>query len=382
MSLLAWLAAAGLGLLSLMWFVLVAAAGRWGREHRLDPAAQPGAARPSVSVCVPARNEAGRIGPCVEAARASDYEPLEVVVVDDRSDDATASEARGAAGGDERVRVVDGSPPPDGWAGKSWACTRAVEAATGDLLLFVDADVRLAPWAVSAAVARLQAGDLALLSLFGDWELVGFWERVLVPVVGWFIRGTVDLDDANAPDGRRAFANGQFILVRRHAYDGLGGHGAVRAEVLDDVRLAEAFQAAGRRRGLLYAPGAFSVRLYESLGDIVRGYGKNLYEGMGRRPGVGLAAVALVTLGTLLPWLLLALLPVLGVAWPWTAWAGALCTQQLVFRFRVERADGRSGAIAWSHPLGNLLLVVILLRSMLGGPAEWKGRRFVAGKAE
>ncbi len=381
MTVLTLLAAAALGLLSLLWLLLVAGAVVWAREYRLDGAARPEVEAPSLSVCIPARDEAGRIGPCVAAALALDYEPLEVVVVDDRSRDGTGDEARAAGAGDERLRVLEGCQPLGGFAGKPWACLAAADAAGGELLLFVDADVRLAPWAAAAAVAHLEREELALLSLFGDWELVGWWEKVVVPVVGWFIRGAVQLPDVNDPAGRTAFANGQFILVRRDAYEDVGGHGAVRSDVLDDVRLALAFRRAGEPLGMLHAPGAFSVRLYDSLGAIVRGYAKNLYEGMGRRRVLGVAAVLGITCTTLLPWALLALLPLAGAAWPWTAWTGAICAAMLVYRWRRERADGRSGLLAGTHPLGNVVFVWILLRSMLGGPAEWKGRRFVAGKA-
>ena len=381
MTVLAAAAAVLLWLLTLLWALLVVGAGAWGRGHRLGRPVRLEPPVPRLSVCIPARDEAGRIGAAVAAARALDYPELEIVVVDDRSSDATGEEARTAADGDPRVAVVEGTEPPAGWAGKPWACARAAAEAGGELLLFIDADVRLAPWSAATAVARLRSDDVALLSLFGDWELVGFWERTVVPVVGWFIRGTVDLDAVNDPDGDAEFANGQFILVRREDYEAAGGHGAVRAEVLDDVRLARAFRRAGRRLGLVHAPGAFSVRLYESLGDIVRGYAKNLFEGMDRRPAVALLAVVFICVGTLLPWALLIALPAAGVAWPWTAWAATLCALMLAFRWRIERADGRSGWHAATHVLGNAVFVWILLRSALSGRVEWKGRAFVGGKA-
>ena len=366
--------------LGLFWILLIVAAGSWGQGYELDEhAPEPPSGRPSLSVIIPARNEAGRVGACVAAAVGQELDRaggFEVIVVDDGSEDATAQEAVDAG-----ARVV--SPPnrPDDWAGKAWACQFGAGEATGELLLFIDADVRLAPWAARASATRLGTDDVDWLSLFGRWELVGFWERVLVPVVGWFIRGAVDLAEANAPTGpaERAFANGQFILIRRTAYEAIGGHGAVRGEVLDDVRIAQALRRSGAPGRLLYAPDAFEVRLYESLGDIVAGYRKNLFEGMERRLSVAAAAALFICGTTLLPWaLLFAPTPP-----PWRWAGGALCALQVLFRWRLERADGRSWAWAYAltHPVGNALFVWILVCSALGGSVRWKGREFVGGKA-
>ncbi len=381
------LAAGVLGVLTLLWLLLIAGVGAWGRRWRLELTERLGDRAPRLSICVPARNEEGRIGACVEALLAQDYPDMEIVVVDDRSEDGTRREALAAAGGDPRFLLVEGAPPRKGWAGKPWACTRAAGESTGELLLFVDADVRLAPGASAAAVARLQRDELALLSGYGTWALESFWERALVPVVGWFIRGAVDLDAANDPGRPEAFANGQLILVRRDAYDEVGGHGAVRAEVLEDVKLARAFKARALRCGMYHAPELFRVRLYTSLGEIVRGYSKNLYEGMGRRPALALGAIFFIFVGTLGPFLLLAALAGIWVATGWSpgalwfAWVTLICGLILIFRWRLERADGRPGWHALTHPLGNMIFVWILMRSMFSVEAEWKGRTFVDGKA-
>lgn len=362
---------------------------RWAEGFRLEALGEADsdqATRPSLSICVPARDEALHIERCVQSALAVDYSPLELVVVDDRSSDETASLAEQAAAGDQRFRLISGQEPEAGWAGKSFACQQAAAVAKGELLLFIDADVSLAPWVVSAAVRHLQKGDHGLLSLFGDWRLLSFWERVLVPVVGWFIRGAVDFAAVNDPARAEAFANGQFILVRRAAYESIGGHGAVRDQVLDDLRLARAFKAGQHSTALLAAPGGFSVRLYDSLGSIVRGYEKNLYEGMDRRPGVALAAMAFIATGSVLPALaLLGLWAWLGTAAAlasgWLSWLAAIVLASLLFRWRVERRDGRSGWAALTHPLGNALLVWILFRSMRVKQSTWKGRSFVDGRA-
>lgn len=376
-------------LLTLMWVGLLVGVPRWGRDWPLEvPADPPPPDAPTVSICVPARNEALNIGACVAAALASDWPDLEVVVVDDRSTDGTGEAARAAADGDPRLRIVAGTEPPAGWAGKAWACARAAGEARAAHLLFLDADVRIHPDGVRALMADVARTDVQLLSAFGTWTLEGFWERVVIPTVGWFIRGAVDLDRINDPGQPEAFANGQLILVQRAAYDRAGGHGAIKDQILDDVRLAERFKRRGEAIGLRVAPWLFSVRLYRSLGEIYAGYSKNLYEGMGRRPGVGLGAVLFILVGTLLPYLaVVAALVARGLlgwavpAWGWVAWMAALCVVQIAFRWRIERRDGRSGAIAWAHPLANIVLIAILLRSVFGVRATWKGRTFVDGRA-
>ena len=384
------LAGGYLALLTLMWAGLVFGAGRYGARWRIErPGDAPPENGPRVTVCIPARNEALNIRECVSAALALEWPSLEVVVVDDRSDDGTGALAREAGKGDPRLHVIDGSQPPAGWAGKAWACARAAGEASGEWLLFLDADVRIDASALRALMEVARKDELRLLSVFGTWELVSFWERALIPTVGWLIRGAVDLDRVNDPTRVEAFANGQLILTEREAYDFVGGHAVIRDRILDDVALSEAYKRRGMRIGLRPAPWAFRVRLYRSLSEIVSGYGKNLYEGMGRRPAIGLGAVLFIFVGTLLPYLVLlgGVVGRIGLgwgvpAWGWIAWVALICGLQYLFRVRVERHDGRAGGIAWVHPVSNLLLVGIILRSMFGVQAKWKGRRFVDGRAQ
>ena len=340
-------------------------------------------------MCIPARDEIVNIRPCIEAVLESRWPDLEVIVVDDRSRDGTADAARMLAKDDDRVRVIDGTEPPSGWAGKPWACARAAGESTGDLLCFVDADVRLAPDAIVALADEMVRRGAGLISGYGSWTLVSFWERVVVPAVGWLIRGAVDLNAANDPGRPEAFANGQVIMVQRGAYEAMEGHSVVRDQVLEDVRLAEQFKRRGHTCAMTVAPWAFQVRLYHSLGEIFRGYSKNLYEGMGRSPITGLGAVLFIFVGALLPFAALGFGLVARLVWNWAipgnfwlAWCAAVCALQLVFRWRLERRDGRSGAIAWAHPLANLVLVAILLRSIFSMEVRWKGRGYVDGRAK
>ena len=377
-------------LLTLVWLLMIFANSQWGRAWKIDkPIDSPKADAPSVSICIPARNEAENIGDCVRSALASDWPNLEVIVVDDRSDDRTGAIAIEAGAGDPRLKVIEGVEPIAGWAGKPWTCLRAAKESKGAWLLFIDADVRIDPKAVQAGVETGIENDLALLSFFGTWKLVTFWERVLIPAVGWLIRGSVDLDRVNSLTHSEAFANGQFILMSRKGYFAIDGHTAVRAQVLEDVRLAEVVKRNGFAAQIRPAAWAFQVRLYRSLSEIVSGYTKNVYEGLGRRPMLGFGAALFLFVGSLLPFIIAIVMTLGYFAWSWgivtpmwLLWSWLLCALQFVFRAQQEKLDGRNPMIAWTQPLANTLLIWILLRSTTKVSVKWKGRTFVDGKAE
>jgi chlorobactene glucosyltransferase len=381
------LAASYLGLLTVLWLLLLLGIGGWGKRWRL--ARREGEQSvPPVLICVPARNEAANIGACVRAVLASEAVDLQLIVVDDSSTDDTAKLASQAAAGDERFTLLSGRAPPKGWAGKSWALVQAAADADRPFLLFLDADVEIHPRTVHSCLAQAEVERLDLLSLFGSWRLESFWELVVVPVVGWFVRGATNLERVNDPSHPDAFANGQLILVRREAYEQIGGHRAVQGEVLEDVRLAEVFVKHAKRIMLLYAPWSFRARLYRSLTEIVEGYTKNFYEGMGRRPLVALGLALFTIIGSLLPFAIVCAVLIAQFALGWRlldgyllAWCCGVCLLIIGFRLRQERADGRSGLYALTHPLGNLVLLWIVLRSMMAIEVRWKGRAYRDGKA-
>jgi chlorobactene glucosyltransferase len=200
-----------------------------------------------VSVIVPARNEAGTIETVVRSVLGSAYRPLELLVVDDRSTDATAAILQRLAARDPRVRVVHGAPLPDGWYGKPWACEQGYRAARGDLLLFTDADTRHHPELLGRAVAALQRERAGLLTVAPRQRCVTFWERLVMPQI-WLLLG-LRYHPRRVNRARRerdVIANGQFILVPREAYESAGTHGAVRHEVAEDLALAQRFLRSGR----------------------------------------------------------------------------------------------------------------------------------------
>ena len=196
---------------------------------------------PLVSVVVPARNEARNIERCVRSILSTRYGSIELIVVDDHSTDATADIARGAAGDDHRFRLLASSTLPNGWFGKQWACASGASAAAGALLLFTDADTAHAPDLLPRAVNRLLRENDDLLSVVGRQEMHSFWERLLQPQVFWILvmryGGTESVNHARRAED--VIANGQFLLLRRQAYEAVGGHESVRDKVAEDLALAQ-----------------------------------------------------------------------------------------------------------------------------------------------
>lgn len=377
-----------LSVLLISWGMMALGIKQWGKGWRVQRPTEVPKEGELLSICIPARNEEANIEQCVRAALKSSWPNIEVVVVDDRSEDQTSVQANIGAQGDPRFHLIQGEEPALGWAGKPWTCARAARESKGAWLLFIDADVRLDCDAGAAAVMLAQERALDLLSFFGRWTLLSFWERCLIPAVGWFIRGSVHFDHVNHPAKAEGFANGQFILMRRSSYMEMEGHRSVRDQVLEDVRLAQVVQRAGYRAEMRPASWSFSVRLYSSLWEIVQGYTKNLYEGMNRNPIVGLAAVLFILFGSIVPFFGF-IGGLFSVLWGWTLlspWMiiclGIVCGLQFWFRYCIEKIDERTGWYALTHPIANILLVFIIVRSIFGVQASWKGRSFVDGKAE
>ncbi len=255
-------------------------------------------ALPRVSIVVPARNEERDVEASVRSYLAQDYPDLEVVVVDDRSTDATRQILERLARQDPRLRIVPGVEPPAGWLGKPHALAEGAAAARGEVLLFADADVRYAPDTVSRAAAHVESEELDFLCLLPRIEMHGFWENVLLP----YLYVALFQSPAFAANWRRprwmAVGGGAGNLVRRRVYEKVGGHAALRDSVIDDVRLGVTVKAAGFRFGLARAEDAVGVRMYHGFREVFDGFTKNaayIYQGAA---GVVFLALTAATLGS------------------------------------------------------------------------------------
>ncbi|MGH9398877.1 MAG: glycosyltransferase, partial [Thermoanaerobaculia bacterium] len=231
---------------------------------------------PRVSVVIPARDEERGIERAVRSHLLQDYANFEVVVVDDRSSDRTGEILAALAREDRRLTVLPGIDPPAGWLGKPHALHVAALAATGELLLFADADVVYDPRALGEAVAFLEASRADFAVLLPRMEAEGFWESVLMPyVLGAYFGGIGFLANMDRPRWAAA-GGGAGNLIRRSAYDAVGGHAALKDSVIDDVHLALKTKRGGFRTRAVRAEDRVSVRMYRGLAGVVNGFTKNI----------------------------------------------------------------------------------------------------------
>lgn len=354
--------------------------------------APPASDAPGVTLFVPARDEERSIERCVRSLLAQDYprDRVRVVVLDDRSTDATPTILARLAERDERLRVLRGSDPPAGWVGKCWALHQASAHAgpAARYFLFTDADTIHDPGMLSAAVGFAEAQGADLLSLGPRQELQSLAERLLLPgILGAAMtsHGTAaQVNDPRRPDLAKAI--GQFLLFRAEAYHAIGGHESVHDEIVEDFALARRIKGTGHRLVLADGRDLVQTRMYHSAREIWDGFSKNAYNEARQGPGGAYGALVVLLAVVLGPWLL--------------AWEGLRRTRReggvrdrlllwngllqigatLLLGRATARWFGLSSWYALGQPLSGLFLWGILAnstwRTRSGRGVVWKGRTY------
>lgn len=347
-----------------------------------SPSATPSRSAVKVSVLIPIRDEATNVGRCLRSVLAQqDIPHLEVIVLDDRSTDGT-SQVLEHFKPDPRLTIIDGkTEPPAGWLGKSWACQRMSERATGSVLVFVDADVALRPTAVAASVEMLAlektrpygTPKFDAVSPYPRQCAVTMIERLVQPLLQWSWLSFLPLRLAER-SARPALtaANGQLLAITRDGYDAIGGHAGVRSDVIEDVALFRALKSVGRRGAVVDGTSLASCRMYTEWSELREGYAKSLWSAFGSRAGSAFAIALLNLLYVVPP------LAMLG-----RSRAGALgYASAVVGRAAVARkVDGRIWPDTFAHPLSILLftyLNLVSFRRRAKQTLKWKGRTIIA----
>jgi glycosyltransferase involved in cell wall biosynthesis len=337
--------------------------------RRLERASESSDSR--VSIVIPARNEERYIGKTLDAALAQDYSDLEVIVVDDGSTDATATEIATRAS-DPRLVSLSSRPLEPGWLGKPNALATGARRATGKWILFMDADVILHPKTLRDAVVACERHGWDHLALLPHFEREGFWEELLMPVIPVVAFIFVPSFLSFVRRARLAAGGGAFGLVRREAYESIGGHDAIRNSVVDDIRLAMELKSAGFVSNARMGLHRLSLRMYHGFDEIVEGFTKNVHTGFGR--------------STLRPVVFLLLSLWVGVTpflWPFFHTVPELGASLGLLLFCRALVQIRLGFPLWPiflSPVTTILALFIAQRSLRmarrEGVVRWRGREY------
>ena len=342
---------------------------------------------PRISLIFAARDEEEKLPAALATLATIDYPNLEIIAVDDRSQDATGrildefgltglktghySAASHAADGG-RFLAVHVTALPSGWLGKPHALQKAYESSTGEWLLFTDADVRFAPDALRRAMTVVRSKKLNHLTLFGDVEMVGFWETVLITFFGLAFHIVSDPYRVSNPHSRAYVGIGAFQLIKRSAYEACGTHRRLAMEVVDDMKLGKLVKLAGLRSSVGVAQEAVVVRWHAGIGNLIRGVTKNFFAALGYNLPFVVAAIGGMLLTNVAPFLGL----IFGHGWV-RIFSGVAVMIALAFHVGVDIAMRVSPLYALTHPLGAVLFSYMLARSTVvtlwQGGVTWRG---------
>jgi len=241
--------------------------------------------KPHVSILIPARNEEDNITALLHSIIQQSYSNYDLFVLDDQSEDRTSGVVEALSTKNQKINLIRGKPLPEGWVGKNWACFQLANHARGELLLFLDADVRLSPNALEAALYQMQKNNVVMLSCFPTQKINSLGEWLIVPLMNWLLLSLLPLKTVvSLPYKSFTAVNGQFILCEKRAYNSIGGHEAVFDRVVEDMEIARKIKVGGYRVMAALGQDAITCRMYSGLIDSLKGFSKNFYLGFNVSP--------------------------------------------------------------------------------------------------
>jgi glycosyltransferase involved in cell wall biosynthesis len=329
-----------------------------------------------VTAIVPARNEEQVIAACVQALERQP-EIAQILVVNDQSTDRTADIVRGLLPEIPHLRLLETENVPANWVGKNNAVWLGAREARSSWLLFTDADAELGAGAVARALSIAEETAASLVSFSPEQVTKTWYEKALIPFVYCRLAKYFSFDEANDPASSVAAANGQFLMMRRDAYEAIGGHASVASEVLEDVALARRAKAAGQPIWFGSGKGFVRARMYRSFDAMCEGWTKNLYQLLGGTPGRVYRELRMVV-----PWIPLVLL-LLGIKSPFALLAGValLVARHAAYGGTLASNQFRVSYILYYIP-GVALYAGVLwasYRAHVKGKVAWKGREVSVG---
>lgn len=345
---------------------------------------------PQISVVVAAKDEADNIETCVRTMLAQDYPNFELIVCNDRSSDETGAIVERIAGEDSRVRLINITELPDGWCGKNHAMQNGIASARSEWICMIDADCRqTSTRTLSTAMQYAIDSGADLLSVLPTLEMRGFWENVVQPVCGGVMMIWFNPDRVNDPDKPQAYANGAFMLMKKSAYRTVGTHESVRDRVNEDMHLAARTKAAGLNLRVVRNRELYVVRMYTSLKQIVRGWGRIFFGTFGTLRRISISLAVLVLMG-LLPYATAVAAAVLAATGAppdglWTACAlvaAIAAAIQISVIYRFYKLIGARQNLAWSYVIGcaaaTVALCVSLSKLRKGAKIVWRNTNYAS----
>lgn len=370
-----------LGSAAIVWTARVFSIRRFRLAHPpLEPVgfSKIGLTAPKVSVIIPARDEEKNIGHCLTHLFKEDYGAFEIIIVDDRSSDRTPhllENLKKLSSVPMKIIRIEKLPP--GWTGKNYAMHTGSKAASGEWLLFTDADTTHTPLSIGSAIQSALAEKTDLLTLAPEAESVTFWEKTVQPIAMGSLAVWFKAEE---------LANGQFLLVKRAVYESVGGNEAVKDKVVEDIEFARKIRQAGFKTRFSNGTKLYRTRMYTSLDGIITGWTRILTHLFEKNIWKFLEKIGMFLIFSIAPFLILTVEIVFG-------FTGSLNFQKQIFllslsvsgliigiRFAGNRLLRCSPWHAFLHPIGSAIMVWVLLkcigRVIANLPSVWKGERY------